>query len=118
LSAGGDQQKKQRQSAEPAIDLTQQLEKLQIQNKGRAEEKEARRNCERRYPHDNSLQDSCTRYEVSKKVRLQASGDVGLDASRAAKVICQSRWPNDEVLQQSCQGFERDRILDSQKRRY
>ena len=118
LSPDADQQKKKRQPDEPAIDLTKQLEKLQIQNKGLAEEKEARRRCERSYPHDSSLQESCTRYEVSKRERLQASGDVGLDASRAAKVICNSRWPNDEVLRQSCQGFERDRILDSQKRRY
>ena len=116
--AGADQQKKKREPDQPAIDLTKQLEKLQIQNKGLIEAKEARRICERRYPNDGSLQESCTRYEVSKRERLQASGDVGLDASRAAKVICNSRWPNDEVLQQSCQGFERDRILDSQKRRY
>lgn len=118
FSAGAGQQKKNRQPDEPAIDLTKQLEKLQIRNKGLAEEKEARRHCERRYSHDSSLQESCTRYEVSKRERLQASGDVGLDANRAAKVICNSRWPNDEVLRQSCQGFERDRILDSQKRRY
>ena len=118
LSAGADRQKKKRRPDEPAIDLTQQLEKLQMRNKGLAEVKEVRRNCERRYPNDSSLQESCTRYEVSKKERLQASGDVGLDASRAAKVICSSRWPNDQVLQQSCQEFERDRLLDSQKRRY
>lgn len=118
LSAGAEQQKNTRQPDEPAIDLTKQLEKLQIQNKGLAEEKEARRHCERTYPRDSSLQESCTRYEVSKGERLQASGDVGLDASRAAKVICNSRWPNDDVLRQSCQGFERDRILDFQKRRY
>ena len=117
-SAEVGQQKKNRQPDEPAIDLTKQLEKLQIQNKGLAEAKEAGRYCERRYLHDRSLQESCTRYELSKRERLQASGDVGLDASRAAKVICNSRWPNDDVLRQSCQGFERDRILDSQKRRY
>ncbi|THJ25547.1 MAG: hypothetical protein CAF45_000495 [Nitrospira sp. CG24E] len=118
LSAGVDQPKQIRQSEEPAIDLTKQLEKLQIQNKGLAEAKEARRHCERIYSHDSSLQESCTKYEVSKRERLQASGDIGLDASRAAKVICNSRWPNDDELRQSCQGFERDRILDLQKRRY
>lgn len=118
LSVGADHLKKTRQSDEPAIDLTKQLEKLQIKNKGLAEANEVRRHCERRYSHDSALQESCTQYEVSKRERLHASGDIGLDASRAAKVICNSRWPNDDVLRQSCQGFERDRILDSQKRRY
>jgi len=110
---------KKKQGGDDAMDLSKRLEKMQLESKDREQETDAITFCERAYPRDMQLQNSCIQYEMEKKRRLYSSGgEVGLDAERAAKVMCASRWPNDMTLRDSCQKFERDRILNSQSRRY
>ena len=110
---------KKKKGEEEAMDLSTRLEKMQLESRDREKETDANRFCERAYPRDRQLQNSCIQYEVEKKRRLSISGgDVGLDADRAAKVMCASRWPTDMTLQDSCRKFERERILNSQSRRY
>lgn len=102
-----------------SMDLSKRLEKMQLESRDRDKETDAARYCERAYPRDMELQKSCVQYEVEKRRRLSVrGGDVGLDADRAAKVMCASRWPTDMSLRDSCQKFERERILNSQSRRY
>jgi hypothetical protein len=110
---------KKKKADEEAVDLSKRLEKMQLESKDREKETDAIRYCERAYPRDRQLQNSCIQYEVDKRKQLSLSGeDVGLDADRAAKVMCASRWPNDMTLQGSCQKFERERVLNSQRRGY
>ena len=110
---------KKKKADEDAVDLSTRLEKMQLESRDRDKETDASRYCERAYPRDMQLQKSCVQYEVEKRRRLSVSGgDVGLDAERAAKVMCGSRWPTDMTLRDSCQKFERERILNSQSRRY
>ena len=104
---------------EDAIDLSKRLEKMQLESKDREKETDAVRHCERAYPRDRQLQNSCIQYETDKRKQLSLSGgDVRSDADRAAKVMCTNRWPTNLTLQDSCQKFERERILNSQQRRY
>lgn len=110
---------KKKKGEEEAMDLSKRLEKMQLESRDRDKETDAVRYCERAYPRDMQLQNSCIQYEIEKRKRLSVSGgDVGLDADRAAKVMCASRWPTDMTLRDSCQKFERERILNSQSRRY
>ena len=118
LEGSIDPPKKKKGEEEP-MDLSKRLEKMQLESRDRDKETDAVRYCERAYPRDMQLQNSCIQYEVEKRRRLSVSGgDVGLDADRAAKVMCASRWPTDMTLRDSCQKFERERILNSQSRRY
>ncbi len=105
---------------EETVDLSKRLEKMQLDSKVREKETDAVRYCERAYPRDVQLQNSCVQYETDKRKHLSSlsGGDVRLDADRAAKVICVSRWPQNITLQDSCQKFERERILNIQQRRY
>src|SRR5678816_1416239 len=92
---------------------------MQLDSRDREKETDAARYCERWYPRDVQLQNSCIQYETDKRKHLPLSGgDVRLDADRAAKVMCASRWPQNLTLQDSCQKFERERMLSSQHRRY
>jgi hypothetical protein len=110
---------KKKKVEEGAIDLSTRLEKMQLESKDREKETDAVRHCERAYPRDRQLQNSCIQYETDKRKHLSLSrGDVRSDADRAAKVMCASRWPDNMTLQGSCQKFERERILTSQQRRY
>ncbi|OAI46766.1 hypothetical protein AYO43_01115 [Nitrospira sp. SCGC AG-212-E16] len=110
---------KKKKVKEEAIDLSTRLEKMQLESKDREKETDAVRHCERVYPRDRQLQNSCIQYETDKRKHLSLSGgDVRSDADRAAKVMCTNRWPTNLTLQDSCQKFERERILSSQQRRY
>jgi hypothetical protein len=110
---------KKKKVEEGAIDLSTRLEKMQLESKDREKETDAVRHCERAYPRDRQLQNSCIQYETDKRKHLSLSGgDVRSDADRAAKVMCASRWSTNLTLQDSCQKFERERILNSQQRRY
>jgi hypothetical protein len=110
---------KKKKVEEGAIDLSTRLEKMQLESKDRETETASVRQCERAYPRDRQLQNSCIQYESDKKKHLSLSGgDARSDADRAAKVMCANRWPTNLTLQDSCQKFERERILNSQQRRY
>jgi hypothetical protein len=118
LEGSIDPPKKKKGEVEP-MDLSKRLEKMQLESRDRDKETDSVRYCERAYSRDMQLQNSCIEYEIEKRKRLSVSGgDVGLDADRAAKVMCASRWPTDMTLRDSCQKFERERILNSQSRRY
>ena len=68
---------------------------MQLESKDREKETDAVRHCERAYPRDRQLQNSCIQYETDKRKHLSLSGgDVRSDADRAAKVMCASRWPD------------------------
>jgi hypothetical protein len=110
---------KKKKVEEEAIDLSVRLEKMQLESKHREKETDAVRHCERAYPRDTQLQSLCIQYETDKRKHLSLpGGDVRSDADRAAQVMCASRWSNNLTLQDSCQKFERERILNSQQRRY
>ena len=118
LEGSVDPSKKQNVEGD-AVDLSKRLEKMQLESKDRQKEIDAVRHCERAYPRDTQLQNSCVQYETAKRKHLSGSGEnVRLDADRAAKVMCTSRWPTNLTLQYSCQQFERERILNFQHRRY
>lgn len=118
LEGSVDPSKKQK-AEEDAIDLSKRLEKMQLKSKDREKEADAARYCERAYPHDIPLKNSCIQYEKVKRKHLPFSGgDVRSDADHAAKIICERRWPSNVTLQDSCHNFERDRILNYQLRRY
>ncbi len=118
LEGSVDPSKKQK-AEEDAIDLSKRLEKMQLKSKDREKEANAVRYCERAYPHDIPLKNSCIQYEKDKRKHLPFSGgDVRSDADHAAKIICERRWPSNVTLQDSCHNFERDRILNYQLRRY
>src|SRR4029078_10419802 len=92
---------------------------MQLDSRDREKETDAARYCERRYPRDVQLQNSCIQYETDKRKHLPLSGgDVRLDADRAAKVMCASRWPQNLTLQHTRKKFEREKISSSQHRRY
>jgi hypothetical protein len=102
-----------------AVDLSKRLEKMQLESRGRQEETDAIKYCERAYARDAKLQYSCIQYETEKTKQFSSpTGDIAMDADRTAKVICANRWPNDMALRGSCQSFERERILKAQSRRY
>jgi len=107
------ERRKAGQAEEEPIDLTKELEKLQKHTKTLEAETDASRYCQRLYSRDPALQDSCTKYEIDKRNRLQSSGD----ADRAAMVICNNRWPTDDMLRESCKAFEREKILNQQRLR-
>ena len=110
---------KKKKAEEDAVDLSKRLEKMQLKSKDREKEADAVRYCERVYPYDIQLKNSCVQYEKDKKKHVPLSGgDVRSDADHAAKIICERRWPNNVTLQDSCHNFERDRILNFQQRRY
>jgi len=110
---------KKMKDEEESTDLSKRLEKMQLESKDREKVTDASRYCERAYPRDRQLQNSCIQYETDKRKHLSmAGGDVRSDADRAAKIMCASRWANNMTLQESCQKFERERILNSQHRRY
>ena len=101
------------QSGQDTIDLSKRLEKMQIESKGREQEKDAARYCQRLYPRDRTLQDSCTTYETDKSQSPLLSDTMSRDAERAAKVTCRYRWRHDPALAESCEQYERDRILSN-----
>jgi hypothetical protein len=110
---------KKKQAEDEGMDLSKRLEKMQLESKSREKETDSIRFCERAYPRDLQLQNSCIQYETDKRKHLSLSGGEGRsDADRAAKVMCASRWPNNMNVQDSCQKFERERILNSPHRRY
>lgn len=110
---------KSKKGKEDTIDLSTRLEKMQLDSQDREKESDATRYCERAYPRDRKLQNSCIQYEIEKKRQFNPSGGDGwFDADRAAKVMCASRWPNDTSLRDSCQKFEREKLLNAQSRRY
>ncbi|RPH81493.1 MAG: hypothetical protein EHM80_02160 [Nitrospiraceae bacterium] len=110
---------KKKKDEEESMDLSKRLEKMQLESKDREKETDADRYCERAYPRDRQLQNSCIQYETDKRKHLSmAGGDVRSDVDRAAKIMCAGRWANNMTLQESCQKFERERILNSQHRRY
>lgn len=110
---------KKKNVEEGAVDLSKRLEKMQVESKAREKEIDAVRYCERVYPRDIQLQSSCIQYETDKRKHLSVpGGNLTLDADRAAKVMCTNRWPTNLTLQYSCQQFERERILNSQQKRY
>lgn len=110
---------KKKMSDDEGIDLSKRLEKMQLESKDREKETDSARFCERAYPRDAQLQKMCVQYETDKRKHLSLSGgEMRSDADRAAKVMCTSRWSGNMALQESCQKFERERILNSQHRRY
>jgi hypothetical protein len=110
---------KKKKDEDEAMDLSKRLEKMQLESSDQKEGTDAIRYCERVYPRDMKLQNSCIQYETEKRRRLSSGvGDVAMDADRSAKVLCASRWPNDLTLRDSCQKFERERILKAQSSRY
>jgi hypothetical protein len=113
----GPQDKKK--GEDQAVDLSKRLEKMQLESSSRQGETDAIKYCERAYPRDPRLQNSCIQYETEKTKRFSSPNtDIAMDADRTAKLICASRWPNDMALRGSCQNFERERILKAQSRRY
>jgi hypothetical protein len=110
---------KKKNVEDDAVDLSKRLEKMQLESKDREKVTDAARHCERAYPRDTQLQNSCVQYETDKRKHLFGSGEnFRSDADRAAKVMCTNRWPTNLTLQYSCQQFERERILNFQHRRY
>lgn len=108
---GSAREDKSAPSRQDSIDLSQRLEKMQLESKGRDQEKESARYCERLYPRDRILQDSCTKYETDKSQSPLLSETMSRDADRAAQVTCRYRWRRDPALAASCEQYERDRIL-------
>ena len=110
---------KKKQVEDEGMDLSQRLGKMQLESKRREKETDSVRYCERAYPRDVQLQNSCIQYELDKRKHLSlSSGEGRSDADRAAKVMCANRWPNNMNVQDSCQKFERERILNPPHRRY
>ncbi|ULA63474.1 MAG: hypothetical protein LZF86_110170 [Nitrospira sp.] len=110
LEGSAKEEKSVRSGQEP-IDLSQRLEKMQLESKGRDQEKSAERHCQRLYPRDRTLQDSCTKYEIDKSRSPLFSETMARDAERVAKVTCRYRWRHDLALAESCEQYERDKIL-------
>jgi hypothetical protein len=109
--------RKKKKGEDEAIDLSKRLEKMQLESGNQQDETNAMRFCERAYPRDTRLQNTCIQYETE-KMRRFSNGDVAMDAERTAKVICRGRWPHDMNLRDSCEKFERERIFKAQSRRY
>jgi hypothetical protein len=107
----------QKKTEQESVDLSKRLEKMQSESRTQENQTSANRYCERAYPRDKQLRESCIQYELEKQ-RMLSSGSGWLDADRTAKVMCTHRWPNDASLRDSCQKFERQKLLDYQSRRY
>lgn len=110
---GSAREEKSAHSGQEPIDLSKRLEKMQLESKGRDQEKDAERYCQRLYPRDRALQDSCAKYETDKSRSPLLSETMSRDAERAARVTCRYRWRHDSALAESCEQYERDRILSN-----